>query len=103
MIGEAPAGDPVLPVVGCPDEPLVRVLIGDRGRVLAPRQRYEARLAFLNQRAREGARALEAEPHIRRQRQARLRRVAPRDGLVIAETGVLPAGALPAVVERGVA
>ncbi len=70
MVGEVAVVEPVLPVVGRPGEPLVRLLVRPRRRVLRPGEGDEERLALLHQRPGGGPRALEADAHARRQPQA---------------------------------
>ena len=64
VVGEAPAGQPVLPVVRGPHLPPVRVLVGQRRVLASPRQRDEAGVALLEQRADPGPAALEAQAHV---------------------------------------
>src|SRR5690606_23821448 len=98
VVGEAAPVQPVLPVVDRPDEPLVRLLVGRGGRVLAPRQRDEAGLALRQQRAGRGERPLEPDVHVGGEPQVDA--VSAREGLVVPGAGVLPAGGRPAVVEH---
>ena len=69
VVGEPAARQPVLPVVGGPDQPLVGVVVRRRRLGAAPRQRDEPDVALLEQRARTGLTALEAEQHVGGQRQ----------------------------------
>jgi len=61
MVGEASAGQPVLPVVRGPDQAAVSVLVAGGRGMLAPGHGDEARVAFLEQRPGGGAGSFEAE------------------------------------------
>ena len=101
MVGELPAVEPVLPVVGGPDELAVGLLERARCRMLAPRQRAEDLLALLDQVPGGRARPLDAEVEVARQVQ--LEAAALDRHLSVVVAGVLPAAALAAVVERRLA
>ena len=64
VVGELAAVEPVLPVVGGPDQPVVGVVDVRGAGVLGPGQRAEERLALLHHVPRGRARALEAEVEV---------------------------------------
>ena len=99
VVGERAAGQPVLPVVRRPHQPLVRVVDAARRGRLVPGQRAEALLALLDERARHGARPLEADVHVAREDQLDVRPVAHASALVVAVLGVAPRAVAAAVVE----
>ena len=99
MVGEAPAVEPMLPVMRGPDLAPVGVLIGARRRMLAPRQRAEDRLALLHQVPRGRKRPLDAEVQIRHEAQLDVAAVGLDDRLVVVLSGVAPHAAHGAVVE----
>ena len=102
VVGELAAVEPVLPVVGGPDEPAVGVLERARRRVVGPGQRAEHLLALLHQVPRGDARALDAEVEVAHQVQLEV--VVALDGhVVVVAAGVVPVAAGPAVVERRLA
>ena len=70
MIGELSTIEPVLPVVAGPPEPVLGLLQRPRRGVLAPPQRDEPALAFLEQGACGGRRTFEAHVQIRGQPQS---------------------------------
>ena len=103
VVGEVAAVEPVLPVVGGPDEALVGLLEVLGRRVLAPRERGVHGLARLDQVAAGDARALDAEVHVRRDAQLEVRAGRARDRRPVGVAVVLPRHAARAVVEDGLA
>lgn len=102
MVGEASAGQPVLPVVGGPDQPVGIFVAGGRG-MLAPGHGDETRVAFLEQRPGSGAGTLEAEVEVGGQLELDVRARCGGDTFVVALAGVLPARLAAAVVENRLA
>ncbi len=101
VVREAPAVQPVLPVMNGPHQPGVRLRIGTRPRLVRPRQRDEPGLA-LAQQAPGGRQRRTLEPQVEVGVQAELE-VRSRGGgqrLVVAAPRVAPDTRLPAVVEH---
>src|SRR5205814_8052979 len=69
VVGELAAVEPVLPVVGGPDEPLVGLVERSRRAPRAPGQRAEELLALLHHVPGGRARALDAEVEVADQRE----------------------------------
>ena len=99
VVGKLAPVEPVLPVVGGPDQPVVGLVLVLRRRVLGPRQRAVDDLALLHHVARGRARALEPESQVGRQLQVDAAVGVRRGALVIAVPGVAPLCRLAAVVE----
>ncbi len=96
MIREAAPRQPVLPVVGRPDEPLVGLLERVGRFVLGPREGAEVLIALADERASAGPSALEAEIEVGRQPQMEIDPRRRRLALVVAPVRVLPARPGPA-------
>ncbi len=103
MVRELPAGEPVLPVMRRPDQPCVRIRVIGRRFLATPRQSDVAQVALLEECANGRLTALEAEPHVRRQRHLDVGALRGRDALVVAVAGMRPADPCPPVVEHGLA
>ena len=103
VIGELAPSEPVLPVVGGPDQPAVGV--GEVVRWLdpAPGESDVADVALLEQRSRGGAAALEPQPHVGRQAQLDVGALRAGPALVIEVVGVFPARELASVLEHRLA
>ena len=100
MVGKGAAGQPVLPVVGGPHHPAIRLLEGVRRRNLGPGERAEPGLALLDQGASRGPRSLEADPHVGGEGKLQVDSIGPGDPLVVPAVGVRPLRRLAAVVEH---
>ena len=101
MVRETAPGQPVLPVVRGPQQPLARLLVGERGRVIGPGQGAEVDLAFLHPGPGHGPAALEPEPHVGGQGQRDPGGPAGRaaDALGVPPVAVGPGPLVAAVVE----
>ena len=99
VVRDAPAGEPVLPVVRGPGQPLVRLLVGRRRLGVAPGQHAEPRVALLQQSPGHRTRTLETQPHVGGQRHRRVAVRGARHRLVISALGVLPGRATQPVPE----
>ena len=90
MVGELAAVEPVLPVVGGPDQPLVGLLEAPRWLVLGPRQRAVDLLALLHPVAGLGPGPFEAEAQVGGQPQLDVAPLGAGQALVVAGARVLP-------------
>ena len=99
VIGEAAVGQPVLPVVRGPHQPLVGVFVAVR-YAAAPGQRAETGVACLQQRPGPGARSLQAEAHVRGQLERQVKAGRLDDRLGVAAVGMLPSCLLAPVVKH---
>ena len=78
MVGELAVAEPLVPVVGGEDEPVVGVVVGFGAAVLAPRERDERGVAVAQGGARAGAAAFEPDPQVGGERQLPSQRPGPR-------------------------
>ena len=102
MVRKVPVGQPVLPVVGGPHQPAVRVLVG-RGLVMSsPAERAEAHVALFEQGASCDLGPLHAESHVCGETQRTRKAIRPRHRVVITDVAPLPADRPAGVVESRV-
>ncbi len=103
VIREAAPIEPVLPVVGGPDEPAVGLREVLRRRVRAPGQRAVDLLALLHPVPRRRPSALEPEPQVGPELQFDGAALGTGNALVVARAQVFPVRGLAAVVEGRIA
>ncbi len=103
VVGEVAPGQPVLPVVGRPDQPAAGLLGRERRLVLAPGEGAEADVAVLHEGPGHGSRPLEPQPQVGGERQLQIDALGRGHALVVRPVGVGPPGRTPAVVEEGLA
>ena len=99
VVGEAPAGQPVLPVVRGPDQPAVGLVVRQRWLGATPRQGDVADVALLEQGSRGGLPAFEAEEQVGGESESEVGVLGRRRALVTVVAGVLPMHGRPAVVQ----
>src|SRR5215468_9700831 len=99
VIGEAAPRQPVLPVVSGPGQATVGLLVVLGWRAASPGERAEANVALLEQRARPGATAFQADPAIGGESEREVGRITPRGSLVVTPVRVLPDCGVTAIVE----
>ena len=103
VVGEVAVGEPLVPVVGGLDQPVVGVLVGLRAGMVGERERHERGVAVAERADRAHARALESDAQVGRQVQLGRPALRGRRRLAVAAAGVLPLRVAAAVVEDRVA
>src|SRR3954447_1942684 len=103
MVGELAVVEPLAPEVDCPLDAVVRLVVVPGRGVLGPRKGDKCGLTSLEDRARTGATAFEAQAQVGDEPQLKVNALAGADRLVVAVTGVLPPAVDRAVVEHRLA